>query len=344
MSKRVAYFDVARAIAVVCVVAGHTFAIDSLIHDFCFTFELPLFFLTSGYFTNPARRLDKQYVSRLLRTLMLPYVATCAIIVCIAAARGVFLESESAPENVRYWVLASLWGGGDSFATWPACLFPPIGAIWFLPALFFVRVMLVELGQLDAEWKKAVAVVGIFAAGYLSTPYFWLPMSMQSAMVSLPFAYVGQLARTYDVIGRLNQVRGGAFAWLALFAAFALLVWRGGHMYLNVAVFGDGILTGILGGVVGSLCILQLSRWICDLVPAVVRPLEAVGQSTLPVFCMHLVEMTSGLWSIPAIGTLLAAAPHAHLCLFLARLVVIAVLCLLLRISPLASIYYPQAK
>lgn len=44
MRKRLGYFDVARAFAIIAVIVSHTVPSDSLIHDLCFTFELPLFF------------------------------------------------------------------------------------------------------------------------------------------------------------------------------------------------------------------------------------------------------------------------------------------------------------
>lgn len=88
MRKRLGYFDVARAFAIIAVIVSHTVPSDSFIHDLCFTFELPLFFLTSGYFLKPEKRLDRAFITRSLRTIMLPYVTTCLLIIFLSGICG----------------------------------------------------------------------------------------------------------------------------------------------------------------------------------------------------------------------------------------------------------------
>lgn len=149
MSKRLAYVDVARAFAVLCVIAGHTFSAHGLVHDFCFTFELPLFFFTSGYFTSEEKRLTNDYVRRSLQSIMLPYLVTCLILILLAAARAALFHSEVFAQNVTRWIMASLYRSGDVSERWPLMYVPSIGAIWFLPALFFVRILLVALNKLE---------------------------------------------------------------------------------------------------------------------------------------------------------------------------------------------------
>ena len=50
--KRLASFDISRAIALLAVVVGHTsFAgVPTTVVDACYSFDMPLFFLVSGYF------------------------------------------------------------------------------------------------------------------------------------------------------------------------------------------------------------------------------------------------------------------------------------------------------
>lgn len=339
MSKRLAYVDVARAFAVLCVIAGHTFSAHGLVHDFCFTFELPLFFFTSGYFTSEEKRLTNDYVRRSLQSIMLPYLVTCLILILLAAARAALFHSEVFAQNVTRWIMASLYGSGDVSERWPLMYVPSIGAIWFLPALFFVRILLVALNKLEKSWLKALSVVGIFVAGYTSVSLIWLPMSVQPAMVSLPFAYVGQLFRKYDLLNQDGRMP--KWVWPLAFICFALCVRFGGHLYLNAVRFNDGILLDLLGGIAGTLSVLKLSEWLCVKSEERLRDVEFVGKSTLAVFCMHLVDLYMGLYSLALLVPDLTTNSGVK---FLYRVTAAAFLCLIMWAIPaLRRVYFPHA-
>mgnify|MGYP002768809879 FL=1 len=49
--QRVCYIDIAKGFAMLCIIAGH-FGIASANH-FVYTFNVPLFFLLSGFFLPP---------------------------------------------------------------------------------------------------------------------------------------------------------------------------------------------------------------------------------------------------------------------------------------------------
>ena len=339
--KRLGYIDIARAFAIICVIAGHTFPTQSVVHDFCFTFELPLFFFVSGYFSHSDARLTKSFVWKSLKSLMLPYAVTCLLLILFSGVHGAVLPTESSRDSMSSFILASLYGVGETSDTWPARFFPSIGAIWFLPALFFVRMLLAAIDCVPNRKWRALCVVAAFALGYLSRPYIWLPMSIQPALVSLPFAWAGQEFRDHDLLTRLvaSQRR---FIWPALFAAFGLCVWLGGHMYLNAVVFGDGVFIGLLGGLSGTLCVFGASEFLNKRFGRVLAPLWFIGRSTLPIFCMHLIEMKLSLC-----GVLLAVTgvQNSSGALFVARLCVTALMCGCLWVVPfLKRVYFPHSE
>lgn len=63
--QRIRFFDIAKGIAILAVVLGHS-AIEAndfmpshtaqIILSLCFSFHMPLFFILSGYFMHPERR------------------------------------------------------------------------------------------------------------------------------------------------------------------------------------------------------------------------------------------------------------------------------------------------
>ena len=90
--KRIAAYDIARGIAMLAVIVGHTNTqgMPATIVDFCYSFDMPLFFIISGYFCRPDARLDRGYVLKNARALLLPYALTCVILLALMAIRGVF--------------------------------------------------------------------------------------------------------------------------------------------------------------------------------------------------------------------------------------------------------------
>ena len=63
--NRVQYFDIARGIAMICIILGHLN--NSLINRVVFTFHVPIFFFISGYFMNSKCGI-KDYARNKLRT------------------------------------------------------------------------------------------------------------------------------------------------------------------------------------------------------------------------------------------------------------------------------------
>ena len=80
--KRIRFFDIAKGIAILAVILGHS-AIEAnlfmphrtaqIIVSICFSFHMPLFFLISGYLYNPKGTI-KEELYKDLKTLLLPYL------------------------------------------------------------------------------------------------------------------------------------------------------------------------------------------------------------------------------------------------------------------------------
>ena len=54
-SKRINYIDLAKGIAILCVIIGHTFSAydqGNILVQFIYSFHMPLFFILSGWFVK----------------------------------------------------------------------------------------------------------------------------------------------------------------------------------------------------------------------------------------------------------------------------------------------------
>lgn len=79
MSKqRIQYVDIARGLAMICIVLGHLG--EAQINRVVFTFHVPIFFLISGYFFREGADL-KSLLKRQTQTLIAPYWLTCLAII-----------------------------------------------------------------------------------------------------------------------------------------------------------------------------------------------------------------------------------------------------------------------
>ena len=340
--KRIAAYDIARGIAMLAVIVGHTNTqgMPATIVDFCYSFDMPLFFIISGYFCRPDARLDRGYVLKNARALLLPYALTCVILLALMAIRGVFFldEGDTLPALLGRWTVACLYGSGGMIPNMPEGIIG-VGAIWYLLALFWAKLLLTAANR--SPYTPAI-VLGLFVFGYVSGNVIWLPWSVQPACCAVLFMWIGQKVREKNLLGR------GVVSPLIWMVALFVWLWCGafyGHLYMVQNAYDDGVLIDLVGGVCGSLCVLKGSELLEAHLPALARPLEKFGTITLGVFCMHLVEMDAFPWGVAA-AALVALPGPVWVWAFLLRLLIIAVMSALLWLAPrrVSGVFFPARR
>lgn len=348
--KRIGYFDIAKCIAVLFIVIGHTGLIygpsvaggmpSGVVH-FAFTFHLPVFFVASGYFFKPEQVLDGRFFSKSWCTILLPYLVTCLFIVagCVAVA---FFQGGSMRQAAVTWTGASLYGAGASS---PLTLFPVerIGGIWFLLALLWAQIVVIVTARFPKPW---LWVVGLFVLGWASARYVMLPWDIQPGLCAALYVYAGTLARKRAIFERDGRATAVIFA-------LCLLVWAIyiGGPFGNMS-FAEFVLPQGLFDIVGSFCAVYVvfvgcrffERRISARVSSI---LEFVGRNTLVVFCLHIFEddvlAPVWAWLIPVVGGVFPVG--GWVVFLLIRLAVIAVLCLIVyKIPGLRPVFFPSRR
>ncbi len=84
-TKRLQYVDIARGIAMICIILGHLG--NPAINRVVFTFHVPIFFFITGYFTSTKRSLPK-FTKNKIRTLLVPYAISCLAIIILGTMLG----------------------------------------------------------------------------------------------------------------------------------------------------------------------------------------------------------------------------------------------------------------
>ena len=288
--KRIEYFDIAKGIAMLCIIVGHM-GMES-VNQFVFTFHVPLFFLVSGYFLND-RLSVREYAKIRAKQLMIPYAVTSVILVISGTiASYIWLGTkEGAFFGFLNQVLTALYGSGS-----PAHMIQfvegiyafPIGAIWFLPATWVALVIV----RYFMNWKYCgICIVIVAILGYSSSKAFWMPLSIQAGMTAAAFVYLGMLARRHQVM----EKKLPSEIFIGTIAIWGFCILFCGKLYWVENTFTNG-LTDVAGALAGSYLVLRFSRMLEQRVRFLARPLRFVGENSLVILCAHTVELQVIHW------------------------------------------------
>lgn len=323
-NERIDYFDVAKGIAILCMIAGHMN--NATANSFVFTFHVPLFFLISGYFLSEKRSVAETAKRRFVQ-LMVPYAVTSVLItfgkLAEAFLRGKAGSMRAAFRVVARWTIAALYGSGNVLDQLPAFVKKNIGAIWFLPALFLATLIVRYFMQ------YAYGIIGILllaCIGYATTDILWLPMSVQSAMFAAPFVYLGLQAQKTDFLHKkipLVILAGMAGVWL-------FCIRTGGTFYVVRNYAGHGLID-ILGALSGSYFVIRFSRWLEKRLRVAASFLKFCGRNSLILLCAHCWELKVlriSSWKCFAQIGALAGSSYGHIFAFWSTMLVKLLFCI----------------
>ncbi|MFD2079788.1 acyltransferase family protein [Actinopolymorpha cephalotaxi] len=261
------FFDNAKYIAIVLVVAGHAMEalrdvpVGKALYLFLYMFHMPVFIIVSGYFS---RRFpySKNKARKLITQLLVPYV--------------IF--------QIVYLLLGRFVGGRDVNPT----LLDPYFLVWFLLALFAWR--LSTPVWLRIRWPLLVAVLISLAAGLQELPGV---LETGRILSLLPFFVLGMmlkpehfayLRRRWVRILAVPVLAGGLVVayWAQTRMSVEWVFWRRSNGYLGVDnLTGTAMRVGML------VCATTLSAAFLALVPSKKTWFTALGAITLYVYLLH---------------------------------------------------------
>ena len=274
MAARNCILDIMKGIAILCVIAGHTYWLPKSIILGIYSFHIPLFFIVSGYFAktfDEGQLSGKEYIRQNARKLLLPYLIT-------AAFGGIYALIQSfsyhdmrffTHELMRYVFAMDHTWEGTLLDTW-------VAPIWFLLALFWGRLVLFYISRIGV-WTLPLCIF-LSMVMIVVHPYVPLPWGIGWGIEALLFIAVGWAYRRYTFP-----------AWLK---AITVVCWMT-SMYLgriDICAFQFQCLPiDLLGACGGTLVVYYLSK---GLSKTFIRPiLEWCGRHSLEILCVHNVAM-----------------------------------------------------
>ena len=158
--SRLYWLDIAKGIAILLMVIGHT-SIPTFLSNFIWAFHMPLFFIASGWTTNWQKTDFIGFTKRKIRTLMVPFIIYSLVVLII--------QIPQEWNNFNDW----MQNGWISYA------------LWFIPVLFLASLFAKLIYSIKN--KYLVLVCGLIFAlisGGLSFYKIQLPWTLSS----VPFA------------------------------------------------------------------------------------------------------------------------------------------------------------
>lgn len=281
LKKRLSWLDIAKGIAIIAVVFGHVDLIPwQPYRKIIFSFHMPLFFMAAGY--TAKAELSWQSVKNSAKRLLLPYVLSCILMSLISLLKGSDFISE---------LSRILWGSGVGADYGPgipitgASSIPTVGAIWFLPCIFFSKTMfsaLLFLTKERKEWQRVPIVLFFSAVGYIIGQYYKLPLCFDVALFTLIFFYAGYLFRQYKHV--FKSVSMGA-----VFTVFWYLSLKYNALELSARYYRDFpfCIVTTLGAIAASYLIFFVCEEILDRFLGVRHILMWCGTYSMNLLLIH---------------------------------------------------------
>lgn len=190
-SARLHCIDILRGIAIFLVVFGHVTR-NATIHDWIFSFHVPIFFFISGFLFLPERYPRfLGFLGKKARALLVPYLLFAAVSLVYYWA----FEVRIRPIDIPFW--KTVWGVVYGSYT-PNLYFN--GALWFLPTLFSAEVLFWVLARcFRPRWLVGASALVLCALGVWYKDAGWTPppLGVDRAFRYLPFLAGGFLARPW---------------------------------------------------------------------------------------------------------------------------------------------------
>ena len=268
--------DIAKGIAIVAVVFGHCYLFPYT--RFIYSWHMPLFFILAGYFFR------KKDVRASLKAdfyrLIVPYLLFGGIC-CLkfTATKGIHGEWETV---INTW-LGFFWTNSTKDHT--SYLFswaPGIGAIWFLPALFWCKNIYNWLGNKFVNEKSLYVMGG--AAAIITT-------LLDVYVVNLPFGILtGSSAMMFYAIGHYSKTHKIPVWFVIIAIACWIFGFNYSHLFMGTCHYGMYPID-VIGACGGTWVILMLSKGIDKHGNIFATFLSWMGRYSLVVLCMHYIDV-----------------------------------------------------
>ncbi len=171
------WIEALKFVGIIAVILGH---IASPLGTFIFSWHMPLFFIMAGFFIKVDLSVE-QFIAKEFKRLIIPYFIFSGMALVLETLKRILLHRE-ALDLVDSLVGVFIWMDMDALIDSYAFV------LWFLPALFFARLLTyLILKVVDRTAFQLLLVMSAFIVSF----YLQLPFAIDNALNAFVFVYVG---------------------------------------------------------------------------------------------------------------------------------------------------------
>lgn len=200
MKKRIEYIDIARGIAMILIVLGHTLVHSehcSVIFKFLYSFHVMFFLFLSGFvFKLNKNENYKDFIIKRFKRIIIPYFVWSIIFLVPYSLMGQNINETFDTNGIfdlRKMIINVFYGIGKDGRL------KQNSSLWFLPALFSIELFyywIIRLSEKNKSLKFAfiplLLIIGFFSCNYLNLS---LPFGINTLLEIGIFFYIGYLSK-----------------------------------------------------------------------------------------------------------------------------------------------------
>lgn len=279
---RILWADQAKALAISLMILCHYGLSEPEWVKFIYIFHIPVFFFISGYF-DKGRPFSKELLKKNFKTLMVPYFffSICAFTICwISPYIHPELYNNDGIGKTFLKAFVGMFLMQDEVHSFA---FMPFGPLWFLVALFEVKVafsLFVVISKRYSYLLGGIVVALLYLVGTsLTIPFF----SLNAAVMAIPIYGCGYIVKKYNLIECITGKWQSCLLALLGIVYLALIAMMNGKVSMDGMDFGNSIVMFYINAVIGSVTIIFMFKAI----DVKWTWLSVVGASTLTILGTH---------------------------------------------------------
>lgn len=241
---------------------------------FIYAFNVPVFFIISGYLCHREASFGKCF-DKTLHNLIIPYFILAAIKVAGPVIKHI-------GDGEWIWSVAAVLGGFHSLNDAPGC-----SNLWFVYSLVIVKLLFqVSSGKRDIALAMACLAGAVVYNDILHLEWRW---AVSNCLLAYPFFIIGNSLRDKDILQRLvtsaRQYRYGAALAAALLIAVTYIVGtQNGQAKLYMGQYANNIVLFAVGALTGSMAVFVLSALLDGVRLKITR---VISSGTIVILVFH---------------------------------------------------------
>lgn len=285
-SKRLEYIDIARGIAIILIVLGHTITYSQncrIIYKIIYSFHVALFFIISGY-TYKIKKEESflTFFKRKFTRIMVPYYIWAFLFIIpfyiFGSSTGDAIGANYSMLELKKIVFNVFYANGNLFAL------KQNSALWFLPSLFSMEIIYYYIIKKCDNNKNLTAIFLIleFLIAIITYKFmkFIFPLGINTCLHYGIFYHIGYLMKKNNFMDSItfNNVLfliiitiTGLFAALLNYRVVSAIDYAYGNLYF-----------AIFSGIFLSISVLIISKKIKRS-----KLLEYIGKNTMGILVFH---------------------------------------------------------